>query len=72
MTDEASLLAVMTSQAKTIDLYGLAAIASRKSCAHLDVSSYQVRRLLVSLQSDVDGGERPARHLLHLPQQLLR
>ena len=50
---------------------GLAAIALRKGCAHLHVSSYQVRWLLVRLQGDVDGGEGPAGHLLHLPQQLL-
>lgn len=39
--------------------------------AHLHVPSYQVRRLLFRLQGDVDGGERAAGHLLHLPQQLL-
>lgn len=39
--------------------------------AHLHVPSYQVRRLLFRLQGDVDGGERSAGHLLHLPQQLL-
>ncbi len=55
-----------------VDLWGLAAIALRKGCAHLDVSSYQIRWLLVRLQGDVDGGKRPAGHLLHLPQQLLR
>lgn len=43
-----------------------------KVLSHLDVSSYQVRWLLVCLQGHVDGGERPAGHLLHLPQQLLR
>lgn len=43
----------------------------KKGCAHLDVSSYQVRWLFVRLQGDIDGGERPAGHLLHLSQQLL-
>lgn len=42
-----------------------------KGYAHLDVSSNQVGGLLVRLQGDVDGGERPAGHLLHLSQQLL-
>lgn len=56
---------------KKADLCGFDSDRLRKGCAHLDVASYQVRWLLVRLQGDVDGGERPAGHLLHLPQQLL-
>lgn len=71
--DGTSLPAVKPStQTREVDLWGSVLIALRKGCAHLDVSSYEVRRLLLSLQGDVDGGKRPAGHLLHLPQQLLR
>lgn len=55
---------------------GLAArprpLPSSSAHTHLHVPADQVGRLLLRLHSDVDGGEGPAGHLLHLPQQLLR
>lgn len=55
---------------------GLAArprpLPSSSAHTHLHVPADQVGRLLLSLHGDVDGGEGPAGHLLHLPQQLLR
>ena len=62
---------VLSTQTKGTALLSLAEISSGEGWTHLDVSSYQVRRLLVRLQGYVDGGKRPAGHLLHLPQQLL-
>lgn len=46
-------------------------MGQREGRTHLDIPSYQVGRLFVRLQGNVDGGERTAGHLLHLSQQLL-
>lgn len=69
--DRVSLFAILSVRKTVRSLGFFRVIAVRKGCAHLDVSSYQVGRLFVCLQGDVDGGERPAGHLLHLSQQLL-